>query len=246
MVQRLTYRRRLSYNTKSNRKRMWVAWRVNVTFYYDHFVLPLKLKWTVNIILIYLFCSLLSLSAAPRLLVSLFWIFISFVTRANCDIVFRWLRKDRHIFSAEVRSLYFEEFFLKYCFLDVSLHCQFVWEVVSLTALYIFCRAIRILGSILIVLSDCPGENAPSISLGSENVCNTTIVPFQGDINQTTQSSVSFFLKPFFVLLFFSISLPIYVQLILFLRRKVGLLVHKEARQGSKMWRLPKETPRSE
>ena len=136
--------------------------------------------------------------------------------------------------------------FLKYCFLDVSLHCQSVWGVVSLTALYIFCRAIRILGSILIVLSDCPGENSPSISLGSENVCNTTVVPFQGDINRTTQSSVSFFLKPFFVLLFFSISLPIYVQLILFLRRKVGLLVHKEARQGSKMWRLPKETPRSE
>ena len=111
MVQRLTYRRRLSYNTKSNRKRMWVAPRVNVTFYYDHFVLPLKLKWTVNIILIYLFCSLFSLSAAPRLLVSLFWIFISFVTRANCGIVFRWLRKDRRIFSAELRSLYFEEFF---------------------------------------------------------------------------------------------------------------------------------------
>lgn len=134
---------------------------------------------------------------------------------------------------------------LKYCFLDVSLHCQSVWGVVSLTALYIFCRAIRILGSILIVLSDCPGENAPSISLGSENVCNTTIVPFQGDINQTTQSSVSFF-SNHFLFCCFSISLPIYAQLILFFRRKVGLLVHKEARQGSKMWRLPKETPRSE
>lgn len=197
MVQRLTYRRRLSYNTKSNRKRMWVARRVNVTFYYDHFVLPLKLKWTVNIILIYLFFSILLLSAAPRLLVSLFWIFISFVTRANYGIVFRWLRKDRRIFLLKWEVCILKSL-LKYCFLDVSLHCQSVWGVVSLTALYIFCRAIRILGSILIVLSDCPGENAPSISLGSENVCNTTVVPFQGDINQTTQSSVSFFYQTIF------------------------------------------------
>ena len=110
-------------------------------------------------------------------------------------------KRSSYFFCWSEKSVFWRVF-LKYCFLDVSLHCQFVWGVVSLTALYIFCRAIRILGSILIVLSDCPGENSPSISLGSENVCNTTIVPFQGDINQTTQSSVSFFLKPFFVLLF--------------------------------------------
>ena len=54
------------------------------------------------------------------------------------------------------------------------------------------------------------------------------------------------FFSNHFLFCCFSISLPIYAQLILFFRRKVGLLVHKEARQGSKMWRLPKETPRSE
>ena len=238
MVQRLTYRRRLSYNTKSNRKRMWVARRVNVTFYYDRFFLPLKLKWTVNIILIYLFCSLFSLSAAPRLLVSLFWIFISFVTRANCGIVFRWLRKDRRIFFCWNEKSVFWRVFLKYCFFDVSLHCQSIWGVVSLTALYIFCRA---WSCCLIVRVRMPHR--------FHLVLKTSVTPpsflFKA-ISIRQHNHLFLFSSSHILFCCFSISLPIYVQLILFLRRKVGLLVHKEARQGSKMWRLPKETPRSE
>lgn len=131
--------------------------------------------------------------------------------------------------------------FLKYCFLDVSLHCQSVWGVVSLTALFIFSRAIRILGSILIVLSDCPGENSPSISLGSENVCNTTTVPFQGDINQTTQSPVSFFLESFFVLLFLHILADLCSINFIFLGGKLVYLYTKKPGKVPRCGGCPKK-----